>query len=183
MKLSLLPLLTLAVLLSACEKQPSQPTFSMQWLTAEPDTGQIINAEVWQQVSLHEGFDAHWSGKQDETKFQCYLSPHYFYFKFQVPEQTLTLKEPFEKKLDVCNEDRAEIFLSATPDMHTYYCMEMDPKGRALDYVTNYYRKYDYNWAFHSLQMETSILDNSYIVAGRLSTAEMLQLGIPLDEF
>lgn len=185
------PLIVLAfIVLSACtprEKggtEPARPIFSMPRQTAEPDTGSIISATVWQRVPAMKSFCAPWTDDlQDETQFQCYLSPHYMYFRFQVPDQTLTLKEPFREKLDVCPEDRAEIFLSATPGMDIYYCMEMDPRGRTLDYVASFYRQYDYEWSFATLQTETQISADGYIVAGRLSTAEMLQLGIPLDVF
>ena len=177
------------VVLAACtnetgKNEASPEVFTMSWRTAEPDTGQIISAPIWDNVPVRKTFSAPWSGDlQDETEFQCYLSPHYFYFKFQVPDKTITQQEPFEKKLDVCNEDRAEIFLSACPGMETYYCMEIDPLGRPLDYVTNYYRQFDYEWSFQTLQIETTIEDAKYTVAGRLSTNEMIQLGIPTDQF
>ena len=187
MKQTTLLFLLATIAFAACtnESLESQSAeFVMTCQTAEPDTGSIISATVWDKVPIQKSFCAPWSGdKQDETKFQCYLSPHYFYFKFQVPDQTITLQEPFLKKLDVCNEDRAEIFLSATPGMETYYCMEIDPAGRALDYVTHYYRQFDYDWSFCSLQIETVVEASKYIVAGRLSTIEMMQLGIPLNGF
>ncbi len=189
MKHSLFSIALALVVLAACtnetgKNEASPEVFTMSWRTAEPDTGQIISAPIWDNVPVRKAFSAPWSGDlEDETEFQCYLSPHYFYFKFQVLDKTITLQEPFEKKLDVCNEDRAEIFLSATPGMETYYSMEIDPRGRPLDYVTNYYRQFDYDWSFQTLQIETALEDAKYIVAGRLSTSEMLQLGIPTDKF
>ena len=189
MRHTLIPCMLAAVTLAACtskteKNDPAQDVFTMAWRTAEPDTGGIITAPVWDKVPVQKAFSAPWTDDRwDATEFQCDLSPHYFYFKFQVPDETITLQEPFVKKLDVCNEDRAEIFLSATPGMETYYSMEIDPAGRALDYVTNYYRQFDYDWGFHTLQIETTIEDARYTVAGRLSTAEMQQLGIALDDF
>ena len=185
----MIPFMLAVVTLAACTSQtregnPSQEVFTMAWRTAEPDTGSIIQASVWADVPVQKSFSAPWTDDlRDATEFQCYLSPHYFYFKFQVQDETITLHEPFMKKLDVCSEDRAEIFLSATPGMETYYSMEIDPAGRSLDYVTNYYRQFDYEWSFQTLQVETRIEEAKYIVAGRLSTAEMQQLGIPADEF
>ena len=178
-----------AVMLACCTETEKEiecmnEVFTMTQQTAEPDTGSIITAAVWEKVPVHKTFSAPWTdNKEDETEFQCYLSPHYFYFKFLVPDQTITLQESFLKKLDVCYEDRAEIFISATPGMETYYSMEIDPKGRALDYVTNYYRQFDYDWSFSTLQIETVVEASRYIVAGRLSTAEMIQVGIPLNTF
>ena len=185
-------LLATLTVCAACAEAPkegigeesSQDVFTIPYRTAEPDSGRIITAEVWKGVPVEKVFSAPWTDdRRDATEFQCYLSPHYFYFKFQVPDETITLQEPFLKKLDVCNEDRAEIFLSATPGMETYYSMEIDPAGRTLDYVTHYYRQFDYDWAFETLQTETSIEAARYTVAGRLSTAEMQQIGIPTDKF
>lgn len=187
MKLTTALSLLAALAFAACtgkESENMSTVFVMTRQTAEPDMGCIISASVWEKVPENHSFCAPWSDdKQDQTIFQCYLSPHYLYFKFQVPDATITLHEPFQKKLDVCDEDRAEIFLSATKGMESYYSMEIDPAGRALDYVTSYYRQFDYEWSFNTLQTETSIEDSRYIVAGRLSTAEMIQLGIPLDSF
>ncbi|MBO4642733.1 MAG: hypothetical protein J5661_07760 [Bacteroidaceae bacterium] len=187
MKQTSILFLLATIAFAACTKESLEsqsPEFVMTRQTAEPDTGSIITAPVWDKVPVQKSFCAPWTDNmQDETEFQCYLSPHYFYFKFQVPDQTITMQEPFQNKLDVCYEDRAEIFLSATPGMETYYCMEIDPLGRALDYVTNYYRQFDYDWSFSTLQIETVVEASKYIVAGRLSTMEMMQLSIPLNEF
>ena len=192
MRQMFIPLVLATLMFAACTKVSVQTVnedlgnevFTMSWRSAEPDMDGIITASVWDDVPVQTSFSAPWSDdKRDETDFRCYLSPHYLYFRFCVPDQSLTLQEPFLKKLDVGNEDRAEIFLSATPGMETYYSMEIDPAGRVLDYVTHYYRQYDYDWGFHSLQLATKVGEAEYIVAGRLSTAEMLQLGISLDEF
>ena len=69
--------------------------------------------------------------------------------------------------------------------MSVYYCMEIDPNGHTLDYKAGYYRKFDYGWSFSTLETETSKASDlkSYIVAGRLSTAEMKRLGIDTDKF
>ena len=161
-----------------------QPEITLDYIEYEPDKGAILWSEIWLSVNVHKSFSAPWSdNRQDQTEFQCYLSFSYLYFRFRVPDKTLTLHDPFRRKLDVCDEDRAEIFLSATAGMDTYYCMEIDPKGRVLDYKANYYRQFDYEWSFSTLQTESYIADGCYIVSGRLSTAELQQLGIPIHGF
>ena len=182
----MLPLIVLMTALSLPHgSQTAQPKLSIEHRKAEPAKGSIINSEVWKKVAVRQTFHAPWSKLKDDTRFQCYLSDNYFYFKFRVNDPTLTLKRPFKKKLDVTAEDRAEIFLSATADMSIYYCMEIDPNGHALDYKAAYYRKFDYEWSFATLETETSKAPDrkSYIVAGRLSTAEMKRLGIDTEKF
>ncbi len=182
--LSRLVMLIGAIALSL-PSQGARPHFNITRQTAEPAKGSIIGSDVWTKVPVSRTFHAPWSGLKDDSRFQCYLSKNYFYFKFQVNDPTLTLKRPFRKKLDVAEEDRVEIFMSATADMKVYYCMEMDPDGKALDYKAGYYRKFDYDWSFASLEMETQKAADlkSYTVAGRLSTAEMKRLGISPQKF
>ena len=165
--------------------QTTKPQFSIEHRKAEPAKGSIIHDGVWKQVAVSQTFHAPWSKLEDDTRFQCYLSKNYFYFKFRVNDTTLTLKRPFKKKLDVAREDRVEIFLSATADMSAYYCLETDPDGNTLDYKAGYYRKFDYNWSFATLETETATAPDhkSYTVAGRLSTDEMKKLGISTDKF
>ena len=59
----------------------------------------------------------------------------------------------FVQESDVEAEDRVEIFFSASKDMGQYYCMEIDPSGHVMDYSASYYRKFDYEWNFKSLEI------------------------------
>ena len=67
--------------------------------------------------------------------------------------------------------------------MGQYYCMEIDPSGHVMDYSASYYRKFDYEWNFKSLEICSIKDEKGYIVAGRLSVSELLELGIDLEEF
>jgi|GEM_PF-1248489 len=182
----MLPLIVLMTALSLpLSSQTAKPKFAIEHRKAEPAKGCIISDGVWKKVAVKQTFHAPWSKLDDDTRFQCYLSDNYFYFKFRVNDSTLTLKRPFGKKLDVAREDRVEIFLSATAGMSVYYCLETDPDGHTLDYKAEYCRKFDYGWSFSTLETETSKASDlkSHIVAGRLSTAEMKRLGIDTDKF
>ena len=61
--------------------------------------------------------------------------------------------------------------------------MEIDPSGHVMDYSASYYRKFDYEWNFKSLEICSIKDEKGYIVAGRLSVSELLELGIDLEEF
>ena len=181
MKIRILAIFALLLLTSGL-KVHSQD-FNIQTFNEEPQAGQIIKAKVWKKVKNHKTFHAPWSKKSVENEFKCYFSDNYFYFCFKVLDKMPVTVEPFTQKLDVAPEDRAEIFLSPTSDMQEYYCAEMDPKGRCLDYSAKFKRVYNYGWSFETLHIEASSTNYGYIVAGRWALSEWQKLNIDPNHF
>jgi len=130
------------------------------------------------------GFHAPWSGLDDETQFRCFSDNDYLYFLYTMVDSTITLCEPFVVETDVNPEDRIEIFFCADAAMtDTYYCAEIDPLGRVMDYSCKYYREIDYDWNFQTLETLGKLTDNGYIVAGKVAKSELIGLGMNLDAF
>ena len=130
-----------------------------------------------------DGLHAPWDGLDDETVFRCFTDRELFYFVYEVKEETLTLTEPFTGERDVDPEDRVEIFFSPREEMDVYYCAEIDPMGHVMDYKAKYYRDFDYEWDFSTLEVLPKISEGRYTVAGKVSKAELEELGIDLKGF
>ncbi len=124
---------------------------------------------------------AHCHNVSKEIQYYCYSTQERFFFTFEVEDSTLTLTEPFLSEADVEPEDRVELFFSPTREMQEYYCMEIDPKGRVLDYKARYYRQFDYNWNFASLKVTAMITPWGYRIGGSLLRSELEQLGCDLE--
>ncbi|MBR1872598.1 MAG: hypothetical protein IJ795_05265 [Bacteroidales bacterium] len=124
--------------------------------------------------SLH----APWDGLDDNTIFRCFTDSDWFYFHYEVEESTLTLTEGFCKERDVDPEDRVEIFFSPREEMDIYYCAEIDPEGRIMDYKAKYYRDFDYEWDFSTMEVVTKISQGRYSVSGKVSKKELSDLEI-----
>ena len=129
-----------------------------------------------------DGLHAPWDGLDDDTRFRCFTDQDFFYFFFEVNEPTLTLTVPFTGERDVDPEDRVEVFFSPREEMDIYYCAEIDPTGNIMDYEAKYYREFDYDWDFDTMEVLTKIEGDSYIVAGRVSRKELGDLGIDLEK-
>lgn len=78
----------------------------------------------------------------------------------------------------VGNGDRIEFFMSKDSEMKTYYCAEIDPKGKVMDYEAHNYRKFDFNWNFKDLKLATSVGKDSYRVEGSISLKTLRKLGL-----
>ena len=127
------------------------------------------------------GLHAPWDGLEDNTVFGCFAGEDYFYFYYDVIDPTVTLKEGFKEEKDVEPEDRVEIFFSPRPEMDIYYCAEIDPEGRVLDYSSKYYREMDYGWNFSTMDLFSKITEKGYLIAGRVSKEELRSLGLDLE--
>lgn len=130
------------------------------------------------QTASINGLHAPWDGLEDETRFRCSSDEDNFFFYFEVSDSSLTLNPQFESESTVEHEDRVEIFFSPTADMASYWCAEIDPLGRVLDYSAHYPQKMDYGWNFESLLVNGALVEGGYLVWGKVSLKELRQMGI-----
>ena len=126
---------------------------------------------------------APWDGLDDNTTFRCFSDSEWFYFTYEVEDATITLKDDYQGEKDVEPEDRVEIFFSPREEMDIYWCAEIDPAGRVLDYEAKYYRVMDYGWNFSTLELASNIKENGYTLWGKISKDELRRLGVDLSNF
>ena len=165
------------VIFTACSRQE----YLIPHTSYSPGTGNLLDSPVWKAIPPSSGFNAPWDGLTDETEFRCFATDSFFYFRFDVPETTLTLTNDFKEEMDVAPEDRVEVFFSRPGKLGTYLGAEMDPAGRVLDYKCTYYRKFDYGWNFRTLDYSHKVFPGGYSVAGRVSLEELRREGLGID--
>lgn len=138
-----------------------------------PDVGQGFETCV---------FHAPWDGLEDNTRFSCHSTADRFFFSFEVEDSTLTVSESFDSERVADFEDRVEIFFCPSGGMKKgYHCAEIDPEGRVMDYAARYYREFDFDWDFSTLEVRSSIIPSGYRVACSISRSELEELGLDLD--
>ena len=129
------------------------------------------------------GFYAY-EGGRDGTEFSCGIRDGRFRFSFRVLDSTVHAVETVAYKRDLERGDRVEVFFSPTADMSKrYYCAEIDPRGRVLDYSIVYPRKFDYTWSFRTLEKTCTLTPDGYAVEGSVSVEELKSFGIDPKRF
>jgi hypothetical protein len=127
--------------------------------------------------SLH----APWSGLDNDTHFCCHSTDDRFFFQFEAVDSTLMVADPFASERDVDSGDRVEIFFASDPELKSpYYCAEIDECGRVMDYKAEFYRKFDFEWNFDTIETFAEITNWGYRVAGSISREELNKLGMDL---
>jgi hypothetical protein len=101
----------------------------------------------WENAPELKKFIYPWSsGKPPGLTFRALWDEMRFYFRFDAEATDVLTYVNTNHKMEVVHSDRVEIFFCSDEKLDPYYCLEMDPLGRVLDYRTRYYRQFEYDW-------------------------------------
>ena len=121
-----------------------------------------------------------WNKDQDHTTIKISHTSETLLLKFDVRDTTLHVNsEDCERSIDF--SDRVEIFLSKSKDMSEYYCLEIDPTGKIMDYKASHYRQFDYEWTCPGIKTNTFIYESGYLVEAALSKKWLKDFGLLSD--
>ena len=95
----------------------------------------------------------------------------------------LTVFDEFPTERTVDDEDRVEIFFSCDSLMTSYWCAEIDPKARPMDYAAHFGQPFDYEWNFRTLQAQATLTEKGYRVDASVALSELRELGIDTKDF
>jgi hypothetical protein len=113
------------------------------------------------------------------TEFRALCGDTDLFFAFDVDDADIVVVDQYVNKMDVIFEDRVELFFSLDDAMSNYYCLEIDPLGRTLDYHCSFYRKFDRPWTWPGLETKASLTPKGYVVEGRLPLVSFEKIGFP----
>lgn len=124
------------------------------------------------------------AGGIDATDFVWEEREGRFLFRFEVVDATVHAVSDVKTKRDLERGDRVELFFSPTQGMDKwYYCAEIDPRGRVLDYRATYHRRFDYAWSFKTLECRAVRTEKGYRVEGSVALDELRSLGLDISDF
>lgn len=111
------------------------------------------------------------------TVFRAFYSDEYVFFFFEADDEDLVVYSgPGEQS--VAKGDRVELFFSAGLDMDKYFCLEIDPAGRVLDYRASFYRKFDRTWDLEGLITAGQVVPGGYSVEAAIPISWFRNAGI-----
>ena len=139
-----------------------------------------LTEPAWQRANIETGFSFPWENRPvPGTEFRALFDASALYFAFRVKDNDIVLAERFRSKEDVVYEDRVELFFALDEQLAQYFCLEIDPLGRVLDYRASHYRKFDFSWKFPGLDTVGIRTDGGYAVQGQIDWKAFQSLGFP----
>jgi hypothetical protein len=137
------------------------------------------NSPDWPNVTALTDFSFPWTDSPTPaTAFRAALYDDTFHFRFEILDQDIVLGDAPTTREKVLASDRAEIFFAADPNLASYYCLEIDPRGLVFDYHMRFYRQMDDAWSCLGLQITANILPHGYEITGHLPLQTLRDIGV-----
>ena len=136
---------------------------------------------LWQNALVLSDFSYPWQIEEPRpTTFRALHNDDWLYCLFEVTDPDVNIRQETNHKYEVASSSRAEIFFKIDDLLHPYYCLEIDPLGRVLDYQGRYHRKFDLDWEWQPehLVVRTSRSDDGYVIELALSKPSLKGLGL-----
>jgi hypothetical protein len=122
--------------------------------------------------------------KPAATTFRALHNREWIYFLFEVADDHVVLAHNNDDKSAVASSSRAEIFFRTDDKLAPYYCLELDPRGRVLDYQATYYRKFNLAWSWPptDFKLKTCVTKAGYTIEFAVSKASLHALHLLKDD-
>ncbi|HTE34512.1 MAG TPA: carbohydrate-binding family 9-like protein [Chryseolinea sp.] len=136
---------------------------------------------LWKSAPLLSDFSYPWeNGIPPSTRFKALHDDDWLYCLFEVEDSRIHVLTDKNEKWEVASSDRVEIFFRTDQRLTPYYCLEIDPTGRVLDYEATFHRKFNiaWSWPVKQLVIKTAAIKDGYVVEIAISKASLQQLGI-----
>ena len=142
----------------------------------------LLSKKNWKDANVLSDFYLPWDKKSaQETRFKALFDESYLYSIFYSKDSNLVVLENISEEMDIAKEDRIEIYLSASESMDEYFCFEVDPYGRVLDYKAKFYRKFDGEWNINQLIVESKINDDGFNTAIAIPLKALKEMNIDVS--
>ena len=136
---------------------------------------------LWKEAVVLTSFKAYWNKEiLPKTEFRALWDGAYIYFCFSVIDSNVHIDRTDNTFRSIDVSDRVELFFRPDASLNPYYCLEMDPTSRVMDYKAYPNRKFDFNWEWpkSDLIVKSAITKTGFVVEGSISVHSLKKLQI-----
>ena len=128
------------LLISGCAEKLCVKTYHLKYVPRiEINLDGQLDEPVWNKANVTKDFTFPWEDDiTPETEFRALYDDKYFYFSFKAYDKDIVFYNDDSGEMVLVKEDRCELYFSSDYNLKKYYCVEIDSRGRRLDYVASY---------------------------------------------
>lgn len=138
----------------------------------------------WEQANVLSDFTSPWDSEEiKKIEFRALWNQEKIFFCFQVADSKVYI-DPSEDQLDsINNSDRVELFFRKDERLDPYYCLEIDPMARVMDFKARPNKEFAFNWNWpqKDIEVSTSVESDCFTVEIALSLSSLSDLGLLQD--
>ncbi len=139
------------------------------------------NNILWDKADVLTDFVSAWSKvTPSRIEFRSLWDSKNLYFYFKVFDNEVNVVKHDNSKTSIANSDRVELFFRTNDMLSPYYCLEIDPTSRILDFKANPERNFEFewNWPKNELTVKSDIQNEFFTVEGAISIASLKKLDL-----
>tara|TARA_R110002050_G_scaffold261556_1_gene401609 strand:- start:84309 stop:84983 length:675 start_codon:yes stop_codon:yes gene_type:complete len=137
--------------------------------------------KLWENAVSLIDFCSPWEGiKNTETKFKALWDGSHLFFCFEISDDTIHIDKTDNNINSINNSDRVELFFRSDRSLNPYYCLEVDPTPRIMDFKAYPNKNFDFNWNWpkKDLIVKSSFNPKGFCVEGKISIASLQKLNL-----
>lgn len=115
-----------------------------------------------------------------KIEFKSLCDSEKIFFCFKVYDGNVHINTKDNSVESIGNSDRVELFFRTNKDLNPYYCLEIDPTPRILDFMALPNKNFDFkwNWPKNDICVKSSIEKESFIVEISISIDSLKKLNL-----
>lgn len=137
--------------------------------------------KLWKNAASLTDFCSPWEDFKDiGTTFEALWDGEYLFFLFKVWDTSIHVDQTDNSHHSINGSDRVELFFRVDTSLNPYYCLEIDPTPRIMDFKAYPDKKFDFgwNWPLKDLVVKSSLNAEGFYVEGKISLTSMKGLGL-----
>ncbi len=122
---------------------------------------------IWNRANVISDFISPWNNtKPEKIEFRALWDNEKIFFQFRISDTSIHIDITDNSFDSIGNSDRVELFIRKDDRLNPYYCLEIDPTSRVMDFRAFPNKNFEFDWDFSKkdLLVESSISDNGFIV-------------------
>ena len=141
---------------------------------------EIFNID-WERANSLVDFCSPWDNKPlNKMEFKALHDSDNIYFRFEVADKSFHIHPSDDKNNSINNSDRVELFFKSDNNLNPYYCLEIDPTGRVMDFMAFPNKQFDFTWSWpsHYLTVHSIKKADAFTVEIRISKKSLRELSL-----
>jgi hypothetical protein len=139
------------------------------------------NHPLWEKAISLKDFCSPWDDKKlKKIEFRALWDKEYLFCSFKVDDNKVHIDTTDNTKNSINNSDRVELFFRANERLNPYYCLEIDPSSRIMDFKAKLNKEFDFkwNWSQKDILIKSEIQKDFFTIEVAISLASLTHLGL-----
>lgn len=139
---------------------------------------------LWDKSKILSDFVSPWNNKRPKKiEFKSIWNKEHIFFYFKVYDNEVHIDKKDDSVDSIGNSDRVELFFRTDATLNPYYCLEIDPTGRIMDFRAYPNKNFDFNWNWpkEDLKVKSNIAEGHFSVEIAISIKSLEKLNLIKD--